>query len=213
MHLNVGKTWTFDQTVADHFVDHARQHIPNYDLVIKKSVDLCDHFLTPDSAIIDVGCATGHTVEILHQAGYRNLHGVDASESMLAKCNHNIATYHHSDVLPAGRYDAVLCNWTLHFIDNKIQYLRDIYHSVNDSGFAVISDKVSENPTQIKFYHAWKKAQGCSDEEIAAKAQSLQGVMKVKPVSWWLQTLHDIGFSQVTVIDAHWCFATFLAQK
>jgi tRNA (cmo5U34)-methyltransferase len=213
MHLNVGKTWTFDHTVADHFENHARQHIPNYDLVIKKSVELCDNFLTPDSAIIDVGCATGHTVQTLHQAGYRNLHGVDASASMLAKCDHSIATYHHSDHFPSGMYDAVLCNWTLHFIDNKIQYLADIYHGLNNNGFTVISDKVSEDPVLIELYHAWKKAQGCSDEEIAAKAQSLTGVMKVQSTAWWLQALHNLGFSQVTVIDAHWCFATFLAQK
>lgn len=213
MLLNPGKIWTFDQTVADNFVAHARQHIPNYDLVIKKCIDLCDQHLTPQSSIIDVGCATGHTLELLHQTGYRNLHGVDASDSMLSRCNHSIASYHHSDRLPTGNYNAVLCNWTMHFVDDKIQYLTDIYNSLNDHGFAVISDKVSEDPALIQHYHAWKKSQGCSDEEIIAKAQSLVGVMKPQSIQWWIKNLQTVGFSRVSIIDAHWCFASLLVQK
>ena len=77
--------WVFDNAVASTFVDHARQHIPNYDQVIDKSVDLCLRYLPSQANIIDVGCATGETLRRLHAAGFTNLSGVEASYAMLKR--------------------------------------------------------------------------------------------------------------------------------
>ena len=45
--------WTFDNKVAEIFPAHARQHIPNYDKVIQKTLDICADY-SADSAIVDV---------------------------------------------------------------------------------------------------------------------------------------------------------------
>lgn len=205
-------TWKFDATVAETFVDHARQHIPNYDAVIDKCVDVCRHLCTEDSAIIDVGCATGETLQRLYDVGFWNLYGVDSSKDMLAKAP-TIAQYTHSEELPAGRYDAVLCNWTMHFMFNKITYLQSIYDNLNDNGFLILSEKTTVDPLHTHFYHKFKKKQGVSAQAIEEKARSLEGVMNIHNVEWYQHHLREAGFGKIDIIDASWCFTTFLCSK
>lgn len=206
-------TWEFNHQVAETFVSHARQHIPNYDQVIDKSIDVCRHLLNADSRIVDIGCATGETIRRLHHAGFRNLAGVDASLAMLDYCDPNLAQYHHSSKLPNEQYDAVICNWTLHFVQNKLGYLQDILQALNPNGFLILSEKTSKDLLPIHFYHNIKSKNGVSQEEIDAKAHSLESVMYINDVSWYLDNLTESGFSKIYVIDANWCFTTFLCIK
>lgn len=206
-------TWEFNQQVAETFVNHARQHIPNYDQVIDKSVSICQQQLTSTSSIIDVGCATGETIRRLYHAGFRNLSGVDASLAMLKYCDYNLARYHHSNRLPNEKYDAVICNWTLHFVQDKLNYLNDISQSLNPGGFLILSEKTSKDTLPIHFYHNIKSKNGVSAEEIVAKAQSLESVMYINDVLWYLNNLAQLGFNRTYIIDANWCFTTFLCLK
>jgi tRNA (cmo5U34)-methyltransferase len=214
MQLNSGKTWVFDKTVADNFVPHAKQHIPNYDLVIDKSIKICNKLIDKTDPILDIGCATGHTLSRLYNAGYTNLHGVDNSQEMLDNCP-KIASYYCSESFPntTQQFSAVLANWTFHFINNKVAYLTDIYNHLDADGFLIVSDKISEDSLDIELYHDWKIEQGCTPEEVVAKQQSLKCVMKVKDISWWLLVLQQIGFTNVSIIDASWCFCSILALK
>jgi tRNA (cmo5U34)-methyltransferase len=205
--------WQFNADVAKTFVGHARQHIPNYDIVITKSIDICKKLLTSDSSIIDVGCATGETLRRLHDRGFNNLHGVDSSQAMLDYCDPNMAKYHHSDCFPDHTFDAVICNWTLHFMKNKQQYLEDIYQRLDQDGFLILSEKTSNDPLPIYFYHRFKSNQGVSEQDIQAKSQSLQGVMFTNDVSWYLDILDSIGFQKIYIVDASYCFTTFLCLK
>jgi trans-aconitate methyltransferase len=205
-------TWKFDADIAKVFVDHARQHIPNYDRVIDKSVDLCRHFLSTDSKIIDVGCATGETLSRLHQAGFTNLHGVDSSQDML---NHvpDIATYTCSETLPPDQYRAVLCNWTLHFVKNKYSYIQNIYKNLEPGGFLLLTEKTSLDPTAIHFYHEFKARQGVSAQQIIDKARSVESIMYIDQPEWYMKYIKLIGFQNTHIIDADWCFTSFLCFK
>jgi tRNA (cmo5U34)-methyltransferase len=205
-------TWKFDAQVAKTFVAHARQHIPNYDLVIDKSVDLCRHLLPTDAKIIDVGCATGETLRRLHDAGFTNLYGVDSSADMI---NHAppIATYVQSETLPPGPYHAVMCNWTLHFVKNKYGYIQDIYKNLEPGGFMLLSEKTSLDPTAIHFYHQFKSQQGVSQQEIDHKARSVESIMFIDRPEWYMKYIKLIGFQNIQVIDASWCFTSFLCRK
>ncbi len=205
--------WVFDQKVDKTFVQHAQQHIPNYDIVIDKSVALCEHLLSKNSHVVDVGCATGETLKRLRVAGFDNLTGVDSSDSMLQQCDPNIATYHHSDQLPIDNYGAIICNWTLHFVKDKTAYLSDMYQCLDKNGFLVLSEKTSNEDLPIHFYHKFKKQQGVSQADIDAKAQSVKNIMHINSVEWYINKLYSTGFSQVHIIDANWCFTTFLGIK
>ena len=104
-------SWKFDSAVADIFSSHARKHIPDYDKVITLSVDLCRDRASLDSPILEIGCAVGETVNLLHAKGFTNIHAVDNSEHMLQKCNPHIAQYYCSDTFPTThiKFDMVIC--------------------------------------------------------------------------------------------------------
>jgi tRNA (cmo5U34)-methyltransferase len=205
--------WQFNNDIAKVFVAHARQHIPNYDTVIDKCVSLAQDLVARDSAIIDVGCATGETLRRLKQAGFTNLHGVESSQAMLGQCDPDLAQYYHSDTFPNNKFDAVFCNWTLHFIKDKIAYLSAVHSNLDNQGFVILSDKTSLDPVCIKKYHEWKRSQGVTEEQIQAKEQSVKDVMFINSPTWYLDTLQQVGFNRVEIIDAHWCFTTFLCHK
>lgn len=206
-------TWEFNEEVATTFVDHARQHIPNYNLVIDKCVSVCEYYLEESNPIIDVGCATGETLRRLHSAGFNHLYGVEASHSMLKHCDRKIAKLIHSDRFPNKSFDAVLCNWTLHFIEDKEKYLIDIHRNLNEGGFLILSEKTSLDPVAIDHYHSWKLAQGVTLEQIAAKEAAVKDIMYIKNPKWYLDTLEWIGFKNIQIIDASWCFTTFIGIK
>ena len=205
--------WQFNKKVAETFVSHAKQHIPNYSQVIYKSIEVCHHYLQPQDKIIDVGCATGETLRRLHRAGFSNLTGVEASHAMLQHCDFNIARILHNNRFPNEKFDGVLCNWTLHFIEDKEMYLADIHRNMNENGVLVLSEKTSLDPTAIKFYHEWKHSRGVSWEDIRAKEAAVKDVMFIKDIKWYIDTLTWIGFKNIQIIDANWCFTTFMAVK
>ena len=207
--------WQFDQQVASNFDSHARQHIPDYDRVLDQTLSLCRQKLSSESTILEIGCAVGETVKRLHEQGFEHIHAVDSSADMLAQCPPDAATYYHSVDFPTFdvTFDAVICNWTLHFIPDKKSYLEKIYQALNPGGLLILSEKTENYGLALEQYHQFKRSQGVSDAEIADKAASLVGVMFVDSAEWYCKTLTEMGFQQVTVFNAAWCFTSFVAVK
>lgn len=205
-------TWQFNEQVARIFKTHAVQHIPNYNQVIEQCVSICKKKGT-SAKIIDVGCAVGETLIQLHQAGFDNIHGVDNSQSMLDECPTDIATLYCSESLPPGPYDIILMNWTLHFIKNKESYLQDIYNNLNTSGIVIISEKTSLDPLAISFYHDYKRSNGVSNSDIEQKEIAVKDIMYIDELEWYQNTFKKLGFSNIHIINAHWCFTTFACVK
>jgi hypothetical protein len=50
-------------------------------------------------------------------------------------------------------------------------------------------------------------------QDIKLKEQSLQGVMFLHPVDWYVNELQQAGFTQIDVVDAKWGFVSLLAFK
>lgn len=205
--------WEFNQSVASNFVEYAKQHIPNYDQVIDQSIDVCKK-AGYSAKIIDVGCATGETLRRLSLAGFNNLYGVDSSRAMLDMCP-SIATYICSDVYPGSltQVDVAIMNWTLHFIKDKDSYLTDIFKNLAPQGVLILTDKISLDPYAIDFYHQFKTSQGVSKKEIIEKEQQVKNVMFINDTEWYLTKLKNLGFEKVFLINAHWCFNTFVCLK
>ena len=206
------KQWRFDAQVAEVFDGIARREIPDYLRVI----DLCVRLIAKDKRkqpkIIDVGSATGETLKQLYQAGYRNLYGVDASKDMLAK-SFDQATLIHSEDFPEHHapFDYVLNNWTLHFISNPKNYLAAIKRALAPQGILILSDKVSSSRRVHELYYDYKRTQGVSEAEIEIKHQQIEGVLVTKSVTWYLQTLSDLGFKNIEIINANTAFVTLMA--
>ncbi len=208
--------WKFDGAVANHFDNIARRHIPNYEKVIDKCVHIAGTAFAGDKhvKIIDVGSATGYTMHRFISEGYTQVWGVEASPHMKERSMHadNVIL---SDTFPAryGPFDMVLANWTLHFVPDREAYIKSIFESMTDRGVCIISDKMRTSPFLVNRYHDFKRSQGVSDEEIAEKARLITGVLVPFPLEWYIQTLRAVGFSNVEVFDADWCFASILCVK
>jgi len=206
--------WEFNKELAPNFVDHARKHIPDYDKVIDLSINLCNNYYDKDSAIIDVGCASGETLIRLNNNQFANLYGVDNSQAMLDVCPKNIATYIISDDYPTSlpKMDVIICNCTLHFIKDKISYLQSIKDNLNEGGTFILSEKTTLEPLMIEEYHKFKIEKGVTEEEIKIKEKQLLDVMFINDTEWYIRTLKDLGFEKVNVVNAHYCFNTFICR-
>ena len=205
--------WTFNSAIQAIYNGHVQQHIPNYNKVVTKSIDVCKAVCNANDAIIDIGCANGATLYKLYDAGFRNLHGVESSFEMIDGFDYDKATITIANTLPEHNYKIILANWVLHFIEDKQSYIKDIYKNLEDNGIAIISNKTSNDPLFLNFYHKFKSEQGVSDKCIHEKAEQLKGVMFVESVDWYIEQFKSCNFSQIEIIDADWCFTTFFLRK
>lgn len=207
--------WQFNDEVAARFETEARTHIPNYEAVVQKCVDLALKVFPDKSAkIIDVGSATGYTMERLLAAGFSEVYGVDNSKAMIERSRVKDRVI-HANSFPKDKapFDLVLANWTLHFIPEREFYISDVKESLSDRGIFVLSDKMASSPFVHEQYHDFKRSMGVSEQEIARKEAAIKGVLEPRPLEWYLETLGKLGFRDVEVIDAPYCFATLIAFK
>ena len=205
--------WKFNEEVAARFEIEARTHIPNYELVVQKCVDIALNAFPQKSAkIIDVGSAIGYTMERLRAAGFAEVYGVDCSKAMIERCRAPERVTHSSSFPTIDApFDMVLANWTLHFIPEREAYITDIKSALNDNGIFILTDKMTSSTFVHEQYYNFKRAMGVSEEEIVRKEASLKGVLETRPLEWYLNTLQAQGFRDISIIDAPYCFATIIA--
>jgi len=210
--------WKFDKTVAKNFNRIAKTNIPDYLKVIKKSIEIIKIIFQNKKSmkIIDIGCATGNTLKELEKKGYKNLYGIEKSEDMIEKAyKSKFINYIHNKKLPKnlGKFNVIIANWTLHFINNREKYLQDIYDSLENNGIFILTEKVSASECIKKSYKNFKKTKGLNDKEILQKENSIKGILVPYPIEWYFTTLYKIGFSSIEVINAHYSFISFLIKK
>lgn len=224
--------WVFDMKVAKRFDREASCHIPDYREVINLSVSTVIRAVERSGAcrsrlrVIDIGCATGNTIQAFLSTGFKLVSGVDCSPSMLdqarAKLPDGVALHCDTRLPPASandaeaRYHAVIANWTLIFIASlaeRLAYIRDIHDNLAPGGVLVLTEKTDQDETVRDMYWDFKRRRGVSEEEIQAKARKLQGVLTTQPASWYDGALNEAGFESVSVVWARYGFVTFVARK
>lgn len=208
--------WVFDAKVAEEFDSIAQRQIPNYDVVINRCIELARTSFAHNlgAKIIDVGSARGRTVARLIEAGFTNAIGVESSPHMAAVSAYPDCIVHSARFpLDHAPFDMVLANWTLHFVHEREEYIRDIHEGLQAGGLFVLSDRMLGSPATYQRYLDFKRSRGVSEEEIVAKEAALQGVLEPRPLAWYQTTLQNTGFTGIEVIDAAWCFNTVLCRK
>jgi trans-aconitate methyltransferase len=196
--------------IVDVYDEHVNAHIPNYQKVIDKSVKLCKLYKC-DASVLDFGSANGNTLRRLHNEGFTNLHGVETVQEMIDVSDKTIASYYHT--LPNIRFDFILANWVLHFIEDKKSILEKFYNQLSKEGTLVISDKVSSNDIVKKFYYDFKTLNGVSNSDIKLKEDSLKEVMHLYSLGQYIEALNTVGFTTIEVIDGDWGFVTLMVKK
>jgi SAM-dependent methyltransferase len=128
-------------------------------------------YLNTNARILDYGCGYGRTLAQLFAAGYKNIFGVDFSESMLDRCRREVLTAKlvrndgHYLPLRAGAFDAVLLFAVLTCIPDSIRQrrlLNMIEQALCPGGLLYISDLLlNDDQRNRERYELFAEAHNC----------------------------------------------------
>ncbi|NET29258.1 methyltransferase domain-containing protein [Okeania sp. SIO1I7] len=214
--------WIFGAEIANRFTDEAEKHIPDYWKVIELTINILKDNVTKDGYIIDVGCASGNTLLYLYKQGFKNLFGIDYSQEMLKVAGKNLSKvdkdfpsrlFQSETFVQNMTFNAIICNWTLHFIQERQEYLKGIFDSLISKGLFILTEKTLQSQIIENQYILFKQDKGLTNEEIKRKKQQLEGILVPLSVKQNLELLAKTGFSQIEIINARLGFVTFLCIK
>ncbi|MBB1319060.1 carboxy-S-adenosyl-L-methionine synthase CmoA [Shewanella sp. SR43-4] len=223
----------FDQRVAGVFNDMIRRSVPGYAQIISTIGDFAHRFVTPSSNIYDLGSSLGSaTLSIRRQIEGRQcqIYAVDNSQSMIDRCNENLAAY-VSDIkvnllcadireIDIQNASMVVLNFTLQFlpIHDRDALIKRIYDGMLPGGILVISEKLFFEDNHIQQlldeqHLDFKRANGYSELEISQKRSALENVMRPDSLNVHQQRLTENGFSHFSVWFQCFNFASMVAIK
>ncbi len=223
--------FTFDASVAAVFDDMVRRSVPGYQSMIEMIGLMVGKYGQDNSQYYDLGASTGATSIAL---GINNLRqgnriiAVDNSIEMTKKCADNLTgKIENFKVVCADIEDIVIqnasvvvLNLTLQFIkpEQRQALINKIYQGLNKGGVLIVSEKIHFNDTQkqeeiAKLHLDFKRANGYSEMEIAAKRQSIENVLITDDEQTHFGRFSTAGF--VNSLCHFQClnFASFLAVK
>ncbi|BAS67233.1 carboxy-S-adenosyl-L-methionine synthase CmoA [Bathymodiolus septemdierum thioautotrophic gill symbiont] len=223
--------FTFDASVVNVFDDMVRRSVPGYQSMIEMIGLMVRKYGQDNSQYYDLGASTGATSIAL---GINNPHknnriiAVDNSVEMTKKCMENLTG-------KAGNFEVmctniqevaiknasvVVLNLTLQFINpEQRQTLIDgIYQGLNKGGVLIVSEKihfddVKKQAEMTQLHLDFKRANGYSEMEIAAKRQSIENVLITDNQSTHFKRFDDAGFAESLCHFKCLNFASFLAIK
>jgi len=112
----------------------------------------------------------------------------------------------------------VIMNYTLQFVpvEQRDTLMEKIRAALQPGDALILSEKISLSPRvmdhlMINLHHDFKRAQGYSDLEIAAKRQSLENVLIPETREKHRQRLLDAGFSHCDCWFQCFNFVSFIA--
>jgi len=224
--------FTFNDRVAEVFDDMVHRSVPMYSTVIDAIARLLNHYFVGSLTLYDLGCSTGTTLlqlsRLLNHAPL-TLIGIDNAPAMLEKARRKAELYRRKgrllfledDITTCSLQgaDSLLCNYTLQFIrpPKRAAVVRRMYEVLPSGGLLIVCEKVLAKGTFqqpfIAIYHDFKRDQGYSELEIAAKREALENVLVPFTVDENLTMLREAGFTEVDIFCRWFNFASFVARK
>jgi len=228
-----GEDFSFNDRVAEVFDDMLDRSIPYYRTVIEGMAQLLTCRLAPGSTLYDLGCSTGTTLlELSRRLPARDFHfcGVDNAPAMLAKARSKSAMYGKTAVLEFRQDDitccalpaagGIICNYTLQFLRplTRQPFVQRLFQALPPGGVLILSEKTISHASRlnrdfIDIYHRFKKQQGYSELEIAAKREALENVLIPFSLQENLTLLKEAGFDEVEVFFKWFNFTALIALK
>ncbi len=229
----VREDFRFNDQVAEVFDDMLDRSIPFYGAVIDAMAEFLRLRLPRGATVYDLGCATGTTLLSLARRLPElelSLVGIDNAPAMLARARRKAEMFSKADIIEFRQADitacdirdadAIICNYTLQFIRPLLRqdFVQRLHASLRDGGVLVLSEKVIShapdlNRQFIEMYHAFKRRQGYSELEIAAKREALENVLIPFSVEENAALLRRAGFSSQEIFFRWFNFASFVAVR
>lgn len=231
----VTEDFSFNEQVAEVFDDMLDRSVPFYRTVIKTTAALIRQLAAPGSTVVDLGCSTGSTLlelsRLLPDMQLRFI-GLDSATAMLDKARRKAEMFskniefRQQDITAldlteqlAGA-DIILCNYTMQFIRPLLrqEFVSRLYAALPAGGLLLLSEKIIGNHSLlnrkfINIYHEFKREQGYSELEIAAKREALENVLIPFTAEENLKLLRQSGFNWAEMYFRWINFASFVALK
>lgn len=221
--------WEFDESVTRVFGDMLSRSIPNYETMRSLVYCLGKNFIKQDCITVDMGCSNGLSIEqFVVNFPKHSYQLCDVSEPMLEACRErfkwNKEVFVENRDLRHGigvtNVDLALSILTLQFtpIEYRQNILQDVYDNLVEGGAFILVEKVLGNSAKIddlfvKEYYNLKKENGYTQEQIANKRKSLEGVLVPLTSSFNEHLLHQVGFKYVDCFFRCLNFAGWIAIK
>ena len=229
----VDEDFTFNDRVAEVFDDMLSRSIPSYRTVIEGTAQLLAARLPDGATICDLGCSTGTTLlELARLTPGRQFRfiGLDNAPAMLDKARRKTAmfgktnqvSFRETDITtgPLPPASAFVCNYTLQFLRPMARqaFVERLLAALPAGGMLILSEKTIShagrlNRDFIDIYHAFKRGQGYSELEIAAKREALENVLVPFSAQDNIAMLRQAGFTEVEIFFKWFNFLSLVALK
>jgi tRNA (cmo5U34)-methyltransferase len=134
----------------------------------------------------------------------------------------SLIEFRNQDITNADLHgaDIIICNYTMQFIRPMLRpkFVARLYESLPAGGILLVSEKVISQHSRlnrkfIDIYHDFKRNQGYSELEIAAKREALENVLIPFSVQENIDLLAKSGFDPVETFFQWINFVSFVALK
>lgn len=225
--------FVFDERVVSVFPDMIERSVPGYSTIIAMTGVLAERYAQPHTRCYDLGCSLGaSTLAMRAQLDRRDCEivAIDNSPAMIARCETLIAADTHrtpvslqlADInnIAIDNASVVVMNFTLQFIPpaQRETLLTRIAANMREGGIFVLSEKIRFDDAHLQqlntdLHHAFKRAHGYSDLEIAQKRSALENVLLPETLAAHRERLRRVGFATVDVWFQCFNFASLVAIK
>ncbi len=115
----------------------------------REAAKLMQQHVSTDRRILDAGCGTGLSGRALHDAGYRDLVGIDISTDSLVHAD-KTGVYQHVHVqnlqevpfpFDADSFDAIACVGVLAYVADPAKLFREFCRLVTSNGYVVLTQR------------------------------------------------------------------------
>ncbi len=225
--------FTFDKHVADVFPDMIERSVPGYTTTIAMIGVLAGQYAKAGTNCYDLGSSLGAaTLAMRHHIKEENVKivAVDNSRAMIEKSQKIIGRDASStevelvldDILNIEIINASVCvlNFTLQFLPvaDRQKLIQKIFKGLLPGGILILSEKIvfgnqDEQSKQTDWHHAFKKANGYSDLEVAQKRTALENVLIPETLEQNKKRLFDAGFKNVNLWFQCFNFVSLVAEN
>jgi len=223
--------WEFDAQVAQSFDDMLSRSIPQYETMRRGVFDFQRAFMPREGGrLTDLGTSRGESVAkaIQHFGGRADFLLVDESKPMIEEVRRRYGdrgnvTIQHRDIttrFPNASANVIQSILTLQFtpINYRQQLIQSVYDALREGGAFIFVEKVLGKGARLDdlqdtFYHALKRSNGYTYEDVSRKKESLEGVLVPVTARWNEEMLGEAGFRHVDCFWRWMKFAGWIAIK
>lgn len=230
--------WDFDEDVADVFTDMLERSIPDYPTMRKLVYNVAERFIMPNTHFVDLGCANGLSAEGIIANHSKDVisYLYDVSVPMLKECKKRYAKQIEEGYVVVKRLDftkhsigycdfyqgcsVILSCLTLQFIpiEYRQSIVESVYKNLNKGGVFILVEKVLGNSAEIgnifnSIYYDMKRDNQYTEEQIANKRKSLEGVLSPLTEEMNISMLRMAGFRKIDTFWKHLNFCGIIAIK